>query len=117
MEEELANAGLREYFDAVMGGDMVEHSKPEPDIFLACCKELSVGTDEVYIIEDSYNGVRAAKRAGAVVIMVPDLIAPDEEMQKLSDYIMPSLEKVQTFFAQGADRAGSDRTARADGRL
>lgn len=97
VEEELTEAGIREYFHVVVGGDMVEHSKPEPDVFLKCAQELSVNPKDVYIIEDSYNGIRAAKKAGATAIMVPDLIMPDEEMRNLSDYIMTSLSEVKTW--------------------
>ena len=100
VEQELRSAGLRDFFDVVVGGDMVHHSKPEPDVFLKCCELLGERPAEAYVIEDSYNGVRAAKRAGAVVIMVPDLIQPDEEMQSLSDYIMPSLAEAETFFRE-----------------
>ena len=100
VEEELQAAGIREYFQAVVGGDMVEHSKPEPDVFLKCAKELSVDPKTVYIIEDSYNGIRAAKKAGATAIMVPDLIMPDDEMKSLSDYIMTSLSDVREWFEQ-----------------
>lgn len=97
VEQELQEAGLREYFHAVVGGDMVEHSKPEPDVFLKCAQELSVKPEDVYIIEDSYNGIRAAKKAGATAIMVPDLILPDEEMRQLCDYIMTSLLEVRQW--------------------
>ena len=100
VEEELQAAGIREYFQAVVGGDMVEHSKPEPDVFLKCAKELSVDPKTVYIIEDSYNGIRAAKKAGATAIMVPDLIMPDDEMKSLSDYIMTSLSDVRKWLEQ-----------------
>ena len=100
VEEELQAAGIREYFQAVVGGDMVEHSKPEPDVFLKCAKELSVDPKTVYIIEDSYNGIRAAKKAGATAIMVPDLIMPDDEMKSLSDYIMTSLSDVREWLEQ-----------------
>lgn len=100
VEEELQAAGIREYFHAVVGGDMVEHSKPEPDVFLKCAKELSVDPKTVYIIEDSYNGIRAAKKAGATAIMVPDLIMPDDEMKSLSDYIMTSLSDVREWLEQ-----------------
>ena len=100
VEEELQAAGIREYFHVVVGGDMVEHSKPEPDVFLKCAKELSVDPKTVYIIEDSYNGIRAAKKAGATAIMVPDLIMPDDEMKSLSDYIMTSLSDVREWLEQ-----------------
>lgn len=100
VEEELTMAGIREYFHAVVGGDLVQHSKPEPDVFLKCASELSVDPKDVYIIEDSFNGIRAAKKAGATAIMVPDLIMPDEEMKTLSDYIMTSLSEVQSWLEE-----------------
>lgn len=100
IEEELKAAGIREYFQAVVGGDMVKHSKPAPDVFLKCAQELGVKPEEVYIIEDSYNGIRAAKKAGATAIMVPDLIMPDEEMEHLADYIMTSLSDVQKWLTE-----------------
>lgn len=102
VREELADAGLLNYFDVVVGGDMVTHSKPEPDVFLRCCELLGVPPSQVTIIEDSYNGVRAGKRAGAEVIMVPDLVRPDEEMRHLADHIMPSLTGALRFFEYSA---------------
>ena len=43
------------------------------------------------MIEDSFNGVRAGRAAGMQVIMVPDLLQPDEEMRSLADAVEPSL--------------------------
>lgn len=88
---QLRDAGILDYFDKVICGDMVERSKPEPDIFLKACKELEVDVQDAYAIEDSYNGIRAAYRAGMMPIMVPDLAEPTEEMKQLTVAIMPSL--------------------------
>ena len=74
VEANLQKARLYEYFDVIIGGDMVERSKPEPDIFLKCCKTLDIKPSETFVIEDSYNGIRAANRAGTMPIMVPDRI-------------------------------------------
>ena len=41
VERNLALAGIREYFDAVICGDMVLHSKPEPDIYIKACELLN----------------------------------------------------------------------------
>lgn len=98
VKAELADAGFLKYFQVVIGGDMVEKSKPEPDIFLKACEELGVCVADAYIIEDSYNGVRAAYRAGAMPIMVPDILGPTEEMKQIAKYIFPSLTEVLQFF-------------------
>jgi HAD superfamily hydrolase (TIGR01509 family) len=102
VKKELHDSGLLEFFKAIVGGDMVKSSKPSPDIFLLACEKIGASPAEAYIIEDSYNGVRAAHAAGAKVIMVPDIVLPDEEMRALADYIFPSLNEVQEFFAKGA---------------
>lgn len=95
---ELEEGGLLPYFDQVICGDMVKHSKPEPDIFLKACESLSVDPAEAFAIEDSYNGIRAAFRAGMKPIMVPDLAEPTEEMEELACCILPSLLDVMAYF-------------------
>ena len=47
------------------------------------------------VIEDSFNGIRAAKAAGMTAIMVPDQLVPDEEISKLADFVLPSLVVVK----------------------
>lgn len=93
----LRRAGIEEYFSVVVGGDMVEHSKPRPDIYLIACEKLGVNPQEAYAIEDSPNGIRAAYAAGMKPLMVPDMIAPDEEMERLSFWIGKDLTEAKAF--------------------
>ena len=79
----LKETGLEKYFRAVITGDMVEHSKPDPDIYLKACEELGVTPTNVVAIEDSHNGVRSAYRAGMKPVMVPDLIEPTPEIEAM----------------------------------
>lgn len=58
----LDETGLTGYFDVIIGGDMVEHSKPFPDIYLKACKELKCNPHDTYAVEDSYNGIESAVR-------------------------------------------------------
>lgn len=92
--EMLKIAGLSEYFEVVIGGDMVTHSKPDPEIYRIACEALEVEPENAYAIEDSYNGIRSAKAAGMKPIMVPDLLPPNDEMKKLSFCICDDLLKV-----------------------
>ena len=62
---------------------MVERGKPEPDIYLRACEELGTEPSYTLAIEDSPNGIRSAFAAGLKPIMVPDLIAPSPEIEKL----------------------------------
>ena len=96
--QELTDAGLIQYFDAVICGDMIERSKPAPDIFLEACRQLQAVPASAYGIEDSYNGIRALHAAGMHPIMVPDLLEPDTEMRQLAEVILPSLNEVISYF-------------------
>ncbi len=96
----LEQAGILEYFETVITGDMVEHSKPLPDIYLLACEKLGTDPAGTYAIEDSPNGIRSAHAAGMHPLMVPDMIAPDEEMETLSEQILDSLFDVLTYLKQ-----------------
>lgn len=97
VRRELADAGLLDFFAVVIGGDQIVRGKPEPDIFLAAAEALGAKAGDCYIIEDSFNGVRAAHASGAHTLMVPDLVPPDEEMEEKAEAILPSLHAVRTY--------------------
>lgn len=82
VEKHLLSTHVRQYFDVVIGGDMVEKSKPEPDIYLKAAATLGVKPEECYALEDSRNGLLSANAAGCKVIMVPDLWQPDAEVKQ-----------------------------------
>ena len=94
---ELTEGNLISYFDEVVCGDMVSKSKPDPEIFLKACEQLSVEPECAYAIEDSYNGIRSAHAAGMRPIMVPDMAEPTPEMEELSERILPSLLNVKEY--------------------
>ena len=97
VKKELSEGGLLSYFDEIVCGDMVKRSKPAPDIYLETCRRLLVKPEYCYGIEDSYNGIRALKSAGMHPLMVPDLAEPTEEMEMLSECILPSLHEVKEY--------------------
>lgn len=78
----LESAEITDYFDVIVSGDMVEKSKPEPDIYLKAAELLGLPADECYAVEDSKNGLKSANSAGCKTIMVPDLWQGDEETDK-----------------------------------
>ena len=102
VKTELRDAGLIDYFDVIVGGDLAKASKPAPDVFLLAAEKLQADIRDCIVIEDSFNGVRAARAAGATVFMVPDLLEPTEEIRALTDRVFDSLLDVKDWLASNA---------------
>lgn len=100
IKRELERAGLIDYFSIIVSGDQFVHSKPEPDIYLTACEKIGTRPQEAYAIEDSYNGIISASRAGMHPIMVPDLLPPTETMRKLSEMICENLHEVRKYLVE-----------------
>lgn len=60
----LASLGIKNMFKAITSGDEVKRGKPNPDLFLLAAKKIEIKPSFCLVIEDSSNGVRAAKNAG-----------------------------------------------------
>ncbi len=99
VKSELKEAGLLEYFEVIIGGDMVERSKPAPDIYRKACEVMDIQPSDAFVIEDSKNGLRSATEAGLKVLLVPDIVEPDEEMEKSAYRIFPDLIEVRRYLA------------------
>ena len=93
--EHLDRAGITSYFQKIICGDMVEHGKPAPDIYLKACEELGVAPRQALAVEDSFNGIRSAYAAGLYTIMVPDQLPPTEEILAMVDKKCDSLTELQ----------------------
>lgn len=83
-EKTLHEIGVWDYLDAVVYGDEVEHGKPEPDIFLRAAKAIGVNPSEAVVVEDSINGIKAGYAAHMRVVHIPDTIAIDDDIRKLT---------------------------------
>jgi len=64
----LQKLDIQNYFSGIVSGDDVENSKPAPDIYLLTAEKADTEPHSCLIIEDSENGIRAAKAAGMKVI-------------------------------------------------
>ena len=93
--------GIDIFFDAVVSGEHVKKSKPDPEIFLTCAEKLGENPDECTVFEDSFNGIKAAHSAKMRPVMIPDLIEPDEYIKSLAYAIYPSLEDVKNDMEKG----------------
>lgn len=94
----LARLGILESFDCMRCRDDVVNAKPDPDLYLAVLECLGVGAAEAIAIEDSPNGVLAAKRAGLLCVAIPnsitarlDLGQADLQLASLADVTLAQL--------------------------
>ena len=91
----LERLGVRKYFKDVVGGDEVPAAKPDPAIFNKAFSKTGIENKEnALILEDSKNGIRAAYHADVPVILIPDMLDPDEEMEEKTVAILPDLHHV-----------------------
>ena len=94
----LASKGLAAYFTAYIGGDQVLRSKPSPDLYEQIFAMSGLDhKDQVLVLEDSKNGIIAAKAAGLPVINIPDMSPPDQQMIGDSLAILPDLHAVISY--------------------
>jgi beta-phosphoglucomutase len=77
----LRKTGLKNFFDVVVDSQMAGSSKPDPDIFLLAAEKLGVSPDRCIVIEDSTNGIKAARDAGMFCIAYA---GPGSELQDQS---------------------------------
>lgn len=93
------NAGLdyKKIFDAIITKEKVKNGKPNPEIFLTAAKELGVNPKNCAVFEDSILGIQAAHSAGAIPVMVVDLIEPDDETKKLTNNVVYSLIEAKNY--------------------
>lgn len=87
----LEKAEIFKFFTAIVGGEMVERSKPEPEIFLLACEKCRVSPGQAVVLEDSENGVKAAFAAGIPSICVPDLKQPSEEVCRMASAVVKTI--------------------------
>jgi beta-phosphoglucomutase len=89
----LALFRLESFFKYRIGGDEVAHSKPNPDIFLEAARQSGSDPAKCVVIEDSANGVKAAKQAGMFCIGYANPGTGKQDLS-LADIVVNSLEKI-----------------------
>lgn len=87
-------AGITSYITASVCGDEVAACKPEPDIFLKAAQALQIPPKNCLIAEDSINGLKAARAAGGISCMVPDLTPYTDDLKPFCDYVCEDLAQI-----------------------
>jgi HAD superfamily hydrolase (TIGR01509 family) len=105
VQAHLAAHGLTHRFDAVIGHGDYAQSKPAPDPYLVAAARLGLPAGVCLALEDSHGGVRSAAAAGAMTIMVPDLVPPTAEISALCLCVAQSLHEVAALVASASSAA------------
>ncbi len=88
---------LTNYFETIVSAENVKRAKPDPEIFLLAHEYLGTKKQETLVLEDSKNGILAAASAEIPVIMIPDLLAPSEDLQQKTLAVLSSLHEVPEY--------------------
>ena len=91
----LKHCKIDHFFHIVAARDDVPRGKPHPDVHLKAMSALGCSARDGLILEDSFNGVRAAHATGAMVIMVPDVVAPTPEIEALCTCVASDLHQAK----------------------
>lgn len=105
-DEHLTLAGIHARFDTILTRDDVTRGKPSPDMYLLAAATLRVRPQLCVAVEDSNHGVTAAHAAGAITIMVPDLVPPTEQSRARCVAVLDDLNAVRAMLH---DRGGLTR--------
>ncbi len=97
VEEYLRLASWQEAFDAIVTGDQVKQGKPAPDIYRKGAEALGLAPAACMAVEDSVNGVRSAKAAGMLTVMIPDMLPYTDALAPYVDHKLDNLMALETL--------------------
>lgn len=91
-------AGISDYFEFVVGGEMVTKSKPDPEVHFICCRKAGVDPRDALVLEDSENGIHAAYNAHIPVICIVDMKTPSPKYAKMAIMVVHNAFEVRRIF-------------------
>ncbi|CDM68227.1 HAD family hydrolase [Clostridium bornimense] len=95
--KQIEAAEIESFFDAIVCGDDILESKPNPEIFIKAACNLEVDKEKCIVIEDSPAGIEAAYNANMIGIHVEDLKKADNDIKKYCYRSFKSLIEVGEF--------------------
>ena len=99
----LESSGLGRYFTASVSSEEVARGKPAPDVFLEAARRLGVEPIHCAAVEDSENGILAAKAAGMRTIAIPNPhYPPHEDALAAADVVLASIEELTPAAVEGS---------------
>ncbi|GEL07984.1 beta-phosphoglucomutase [Salisediminibacterium halotolerans] len=93
----LERIGLKDAFDTVVDGNVINKAKPDPEVFLTGARRLNIDPSHCVVFEDAQSGIEAAKNAGMYAVAVGDaavLSGADDYVSSLEEVTLDRLKKV-----------------------
>jgi HAD superfamily hydrolase (TIGR01509 family) len=108
----LEASGLARCFEATVSSEEVARGKPAPDVFLEAAGRLGVEPRASAAVEDSANGIRAARAAGMRVVAIPNRrYPPPPEALELADVVLESIGDLTQAALSGMDVSAGPPTS------
>ena len=92
--DHLQHAELLDLFDAIVGGDMITHGKPAPDIFLKAADLAGAAPSQCLVVGDTPADVFGATAAGIPVVLIPDQVPANNQTRPLCKYVLQDLSEL-----------------------
>ena len=90
----LSKLNIKSYFDAIHSAEHEEFGKPHPQVFISAAQSLNTLPEHCLVIEDSLNGVIAAKAAKMKVIAIPEIQEFELPEFSIADVILKSMREL-----------------------
>lgn len=98
MQAILKKLALEQAFQSAVSAETMAYGKPHPEVFLVCAGQLNVPPARCLVIEDSLNGVIAAKAAQMKVVAVPEPGHRHKEKFIVADQVFQDMHQVLALF-------------------
>ncbi|MDQ3865094.1 MAG: HAD family phosphatase [Actinomycetota bacterium] len=104
----LGLGGLDQFFKATVSSEEVQHGKPSPDVYLEAAHRLGVAPEHTVAVEDSHNGILAAKAGGMRVVAIPNRRYPPQEGALAeADVVLEDISELTPEVVEGNDGSAS----------
>ena len=97
-------SGLDRFFRVTVSSEEVQHGKPSPDVYLEAALRLGVDPEHTVAVEDSHNGILAAKAGGMRVVAIPNgRYPPGEGALAEADVVLEDISELTPEAVEGKD--------------
>ncbi|QFU21035.1 hexitol phosphatase HxpB [Shewanella eurypsychrophilus] len=97
IEAVLNKLSISKYFDAIQSAEHLAYGKPHPEVYLNCAADLGISPENCLAIEDSFNGLVAARAANMQTIAIPEKEQQDNPKWIIAHHQLADLTELPSF--------------------